>query len=32
MAMGYHPRAYDKEGEKKLWADSLKFVGITDDV
>lgn len=32
MAMGYHPRAYNEEGEKKLWADSLNFVGITDDV
>ena len=32
MAMGYHPRAYNEEGEKKLWAGSLKFVGITDDV
>lgn len=30
-AMGYHPRAYNEEGEKKLWVDSLKFVGIEDD-
>ena len=32
MAMGYHPRAFNEEGEKKLWADSLKFVGIKDEV
>ena len=31
LAAGYHPRAYNEEGEKKLWADSLKFVGIKDD-
>ena len=31
-AAGYHPRAYNEEGEKQLWADSLKFVGITDDM
>lgn len=32
LAMGYHPRAYNDGGEKKLWADSLKFVGIKDDI
>lgn len=32
LAVGYHPRAYNDEGEKKLWADSLKFVGIKDDI
>lgn len=31
-ALGYHPRAYNEEGEKRLWADSLKFVGIEDDI
>ena len=31
-ASGYHPRAYDEEGEKRLWADSLKLVGIEDDI
>lgn len=31
LAVGYHPRAYNEEGEKRLWADSLKFVGIKDD-
>ena len=31
LAAGYHPRAYNEEGEKKLWADSLKSVGIKDD-
>ena len=31
-ASGYHPRAYDEEGEKRLWADSLKFVGVEDDI
>lgn len=31
LAMGYHPRAYNEEGEKKLWADSLKLIGIKDD-
>lgn len=30
LAVGYHPRAYNEEGEKKLWADSLKFVGMKD--
>lgn len=32
QATGYHHRAYNVEGEKKLWADSLKFVGIADDM
>ncbi|CAD6575606.1 MAG: hypothetical protein ASARMPREDX12_007391 [Alectoria sarmentosa] len=31
LAAGYHPRAYNEEGEKKLWADSLQFVGIKED-
>ena len=31
LAVGYHPRAYNEEGEKKLWADSLRFVGVKDD-
>ena len=31
LAVGYHPRAYNEEGEKKLWADSLEYVGIEDD-
>lgn len=31
LAVGYHPGAYNEEGEKRLWADSLKFVGIKDD-
>lgn len=31
MAPGYHPRAYDEEGEKRLWRDSLGFVGMEDD-
>lgn len=31
LAVGYHPRAYNEEGEKRLWTDSLKFVGIKDD-
>ena len=31
IALGYHPRAYNEQGEKKLWSDSLDFVGIKDD-
>ena len=31
-ALGYHPRAYNEEGEKKLWADSSKFVELKDDI
>ena len=31
LAVGFHPRAYNEEGEKKLWRDSLRFVGIKDD-
>ena len=30
-ASGYHPRAYNEEGEERLWADSFKFVGIRDE-
>lgn len=28
---GYAAHAYDEEGEKKLWADSCKMVGVEDD-
>ena len=28
---GYKPWAYDEEGEKRLWVDSLKFLGLEDD-
>ncbi|KAK5696289.1 hypothetical protein LTR17_024340 [Elasticomyces elasticus] len=28
---GYRPWIYSFEGEKKLWADSLEFVGLKDD-
>lgn len=31
LSNGYAPHAYDEKGEKKLWADSLKFVGLKDD-
>ena len=31
-APGYHPRAYDDKGDKRLWTDSVKFVGIKDDI
>jgi NAD(P)-dependent dehydrogenase (short-subunit alcohol dehydrogenase family) len=27
---GYAPHAYDPEGERRLWADSLKMVGLED--
>jgi len=27
---GYAPHAYDPEGERRLWADSLKVVGLED--
>ncbi|KAL8726432.1 MAG: hypothetical protein Q9166_006710 [cf. Caloplaca sp. 2 TL-2023] len=30
-AVGYAPHAYDEKSAKKLWADSCKFVGVTDD-
>lgn len=29
--VGYAPHAYDEEGEKRLWVDSLKMVGLEDD-
>ena len=28
---GYAPHAFNEQGEKRLWVDSLKFVGIGDD-
>ncbi|TKA75500.1 hypothetical protein B0A55_04654 [Friedmanniomyces simplex] len=28
---GYRPWAYNPDGEKRLWADSLKMVGLQDD-
>jgi NAD(P)-dependent dehydrogenase (short-subunit alcohol dehydrogenase family) len=28
---GYKPWAYDEEGEKRLWTDSLRMVGMADD-
>lgn len=28
---GYVPHAYDEKGEKRLWADSLRMVGVEDD-
>ncbi|KAL6717294.1 hypothetical protein ACLMJK_005209 [Lecanora helva] len=28
---GYAPHAYDEQAEKRLWIDSLRFVGIGDD-
>ena len=28
---GHAPHAYNKSGEKQLWTDSLRFVGIQDD-
>ena len=31
-APGYRAHAYNEEGEKRLWADSLRFVGMKDDV
>ena len=31
LALGYAPHAYNEEGEKKLWADSLKMLNIEDD-
>lgn len=27
---GYRTWAYDEEGEKRLWADSLKMLGLMD--
>ena len=29
--VGYRPWAYNPEGEKKLWVDSLEMVGLNDD-
>lgn len=31
LALGYAPHAFDEQAEKRLWADSLKFVGLEDD-
>lgn len=31
LALGHAPHAYDEQGEKRLWADSLQFVGFRDD-
>jgi len=31
MTPGYKPWAYDEDGERQLWADSLKMVGLPDD-
>ena len=31
LALGHAPHAYNEQGEKQLWADSLKFVGLKDD-
>lgn len=31
IGLGYVPHAYDAEGEKRLWADSLGMVGLEDD-
>lgn len=31
LSKGYAPHAYDEKAEKKLWTDSLKFVGLKDD-
>lgn len=31
LSNGYAPHAYNEEGEKRLWADSLKFVGLKDE-
>ena len=28
---GYRPWAYDPQGEKRLWSDSLEMVGLKDD-
>ena len=28
---GYTAHAYDKEAAKRLWVDSLKMVGMSDD-
>ena len=30
--VGYVPHAYDEKGEKRLWVDSLKMVGLEDDL
>ncbi|MCJ1464838.1 hypothetical protein MMC07_003453 [Pseudocyphellaria aurata] len=29
--IGYVPHAYNEEGEKRLWVDSLQMVGVEDD-
>lgn len=31
LALGHAPHAYNEQGEKRLWVDSLKFVGWKDD-
>jgi len=31
LALGYAPHAYNEEGEKRLWKDSLQMVGLKDD-
>lgn len=31
ISPGYAPHAYNEEGEKRLWVDSLRFVGLEDD-
>ena len=31
MDIGYAPHAYNEEGEKRLWADSLKMLTMEDD-
>ena len=30
MALGHAKHAFDEEGEKKLWVDSCKMVGVSD--
>ena len=32
MNPGYVPHAFDEEGEKRLWVESLRLVGMEDDV
>ena len=31
LSLGHASHAYNEQGEKKLWADSLKFVRLDDD-
>ena len=31
ISLGYAAHAYNEEGEKRLWVDSLRFVGLKDD-